>query len=326
VTPGVALRYAANGELDRYETIILDEFHERGLESDLFLAICQKKHAGARLVVMSATIDAPRLGRFISGESLSAGGRVYPVDVRYLGDVTVPTSWRLAERVERGVHRALRETDGNILVFLPGKKEISACLDQLRCLRNVDVLPLHGDLPTAEQDRVFEETSRCRVILATNVAETSVTLPGITAVVDSGLVRQRIHQAQRGVLALCSISQASAEQRRGRAGRLMPGVCFRLWEAHGHLETETPPELIREDLAQFVAVAAAGFCPQDLEFLDAPPAFAVERAQEQLKRWGVLSQEEVLTDFGRKLSLLPVDVSYARLLVKAPSAIRRLWT
>jgi ATP-dependent helicase HrpB len=106
----------------------------------------------------------------------------------------------------------------------------------------------------------------------------------------------------------------------------MPGVCFRLWEAHGHLETETPPELIREDLAQFVAVAAAGFCPQDLEFLDAPPAFAVERAQEQLKRWGVLSQEEVLTDFGRKLSLLPVDVSYARLLVKAPSAIRRLWT
>jgi ATP-dependent helicase HrpB len=97
--------------------------------------------------------------------------------------------------VERGVHRALRETDGNILVFLPGKKEISACLDQLRCLRNVDVLPLYGDLPTAEQDRVFEETSRCRVILATNVAETSVTLPGITAVVDSGLVRQRIHQA-----------------------------------------------------------------------------------------------------------------------------------
>ena len=324
VTPGIALRYAADGELDRYGTIILDEFHERGLESDLFLAICRKKYPDARLLLMSATIDAEKFARFLGGKSLSAEGKAYPVDVRYLGGVTVPTAWKLEERVERGVRRALRETDGNILVFLPGKGEIAACLDELRHLRNVEILPLHGDLPMAEQDKVFEETAHRRVILSTNVAETSITLPGVTAVIDTGLVRQRIHQAQRVVLSLCPISQASAEQRRGRAGRLMPGVCYRLWEERGQLESETRPEIVREDLAQFVlAVAATGFRPQDLDFLDAPPAFAVERAQEQLVEWGILSQEGTLTDFGRKLSLLPVDVSYARLLVKAPISVRR---
>ena len=324
VTPGVALRYAAEGELERYGTIILDEFHERGLESDLFLALCRKKHPNARFILMSATIDAQKFARFLDGKSLSAEGKAYPVDVRYLGDVTIPTAWRLEDRVARGVRRALRETNGNILVFLPGKGEISACLDELRHLRNVEILPLHGDLPTAEQDKVFEEATRRRVILSTNVAETSITLPGVTAVVDTGLVRQRIHQAQRVVLALRPISQASAEQRRGRAGRLMPGVCYRLWEERGQLERETPPEIVREDLAQFVlAVAATGFRARDLEFLDAPPAFAVERAEKQLAEWGVLSQEGTLTDFGRELSALPVDVSYARLLVKAPVTVRR---
>ena len=324
VTPGVALRYAADGDLDRYGTIILDEFHERGLESDLFLAICRKKYPDARLVLMSATIDAQKFARFVGGKTLSAAGKAYPVDVRYLGDAAVPTVWRLEDRVARGVRRALRETDGNILVFLPGKGEISACLDELRHISNVEILVLHGDLPTAEQDKVFEETTRRRVILSTNVAETSITLPGVTAVVDTGLVRQRLHQAQRVVLALCPISQASAEQRRGRAGRLMPGVCYRLWEERGQLERETPPEIVREDLSQFVlAVAATGFRPQDLEFLDAPPAFAVERAQEQLAEWGILSHTGTLTDFGQKLSVFPVDVSYARLLVKAPVAVRR---
>ena len=319
VTPGIALRYAASEELEEYETIILDEFHERGLESDLFFAICRKKCTNARLVVMSATIDAQRLAQFIGGISLSAEGKVYPVDLHHLGGVTVPTSWRLAERVEHAVRRALRETDGNVLVFLPGKGEIAACLEELGGLKNVEVLPLHADLPSGEQDRVFEETSRRRVILGTNVAETSITLPGITAIVDSGLVRQRIHQAQRVVLALCSISQASAEQRRGRAGRLHPGVCYRLWEEAGQLEPETPPEVLREDLAQFVlAVAATGFRPQDLEFLDAPPTFAIERAQEQLKGWNVFSENDTLTDFGKKLFAVPVHVSHARLLAKAP--------
>ena len=326
VTPGVALRYAAGPELDQYGTIILDEFHERGVESDLFLAICRKKRRDARLIIMSATIAARPLARFVGGQVLRAEGRVYSVDVRYLGGVVVPTSDNLVERVEKGIKRALKETDGNILVFLPGKGEINACHDALRQLRHLDVIPLHGDLPPDAQDRAFDNTqsqSR-RVILATNVAETSITLPGITAVVDTGLVRQRIHQSRRIVLALCPISQASAEQRRGRAGRLGPGICYRLWEEQGQLEQETTPEIRREDLTQFVlTVAATGYRPQDLTFLDAPPDFAVERAQTALKSWGVLSDNGALSSAGAKICALPISPLHARLLVKAPSSLRR---
>ncbi len=326
VTPGVALRYAAGEELEGYGTIILDEFHERNLEVDLFLAICRKKLPATKLVIMSATLAAHRLSHFIDGQVLRAEGRVYPVTVEYLGGTVVPTARNLVERVQKGINRALKENNGNVLVFLPGKGEIHACHDALRRLKNVEILPLHGDLPPSEQDRAFEtRLQRRRVILATNVAETSITLPGITAVVDAGLVRERIHQNRRIALALHPISQSSAEQRRGRAGRLCPGKCYRLWEARGQLELETLPEIRREDLTQFVlAVAAAGYRPQDLSFLDAPPDFAVERAQTELKSWGVLSDEGYLTKYGAQLSNLPVNVSYARLLVKASPQIREV--
>ena len=325
VTPGVALRYAAGSELDQYGTIILDEFHERGIEADLFLAICRKKRRDAKLVIMSATLAAQQLAQFIGGQVLRAKGRVYPVEVRYLGGTIVPTAHDLVERAERGINRAFKETDGNVLVFLPGKGEINACQDALRRMRNVELLPLHADLPPGAQDLAFDtQSQRRRVILATNVAETSVTLPGITAVVDTGLVRQRIHQNRRIVLALRPISQASAEQRRGRAGRLGPGICYRLWEARAQLEQETPPEIRREDLTQFVlTVASTGYRPQDLTFLDEPPDFAVERAQTELKSWGVLSDDSTLTTAGAKICALPVNPLHARLLAKAPSTLRR---
>ena len=320
VTPGVALRYAAGSELEQYGTIILDEFHERGVEADLFLAICRKKRRDAKLIIMSATIAAQHLARFIDGQVLRAEGRVYPVDVRYLGGTVVPTSRDLVERLASGVRRALKETTGNVLVFLPGKGEINECHDALRKMQHIEIVPLHGDLAPDAQDIAFETHSqRRRIILATNVAETSITLPGVTAVVDTGLVRQRIHQNRRIVLALRPISQASAEQRRGRAGRLGPGICYRLWEEHGQLEQETLPEVRREDLTQFVlTVASTGFRPQDLAFLDAPPDFAVERAQAALKTWGVLSDDGMLTTEGAKICALPVNPLHAQLLVKAP--------
>ena len=325
VTPGIALQYAAGSELDQYGTIILDEFHERGVEADLFLAICRKKRRDARLIIMSATIAAQHLAQFIGGQVLRAEGRVYPVDVRYLGGTVVPTSDDLVKRLESGVRRALKETTGNVLVFLPGKGEINECHDALRKIQHIEIVPLHGDLAPDAQDIAFETHSqRRRVILATNVAETSITLPGVTAVVDAGLVRQRIHQSRRIVLALRPISQASAEQRRGRAGRLGPGICYRLWEERGRLEQETLPEVRREDLTQFVlTVAATGFRPQDLTFLDAPPDFAVERAQTALKSWGVLSDDGRLTTEGAKICALPVNPLHARLLVKAPPSLRR---
>ncbi len=324
VTPGVALRYAAGPELDQYGTIILDEFHERGVEADLFLAICRKKRRDARIVIMSATIAAQQLARSIGGQVVRSKGSLYPVEVRYLGGTVVPTAHHLEERVERGIKRALKETEGNILVFLPGKGEINACQDALRRIRNVELLPLYADLPPGAQDLAFDpQSQRRRVILATNVAETSVTLPGITAVVDTGLVRQRIHQNRRIVLALRPISEASAEQRRGRAGRLAPGICYRLWEEHAQLEQETPPEILREDLTQFVlTVASTGYRPQDLTFLDEPPDFAVERAQTELKNWGVLSDDCTLTTAGARICALPVNPLHARLLVKAPPTVR----
>ena len=324
VTPGVALRYAAGPELDQYGTIILDEFHERGVEADLFLAICRKKRRDAKLVIMSATIAAQQLARSIGGQVVRSKGSLYPVEVRYLGGTVVPTAHHLEERVERGIKRALKETEGNILVFLPGKGEINACQDALRRIHNVELLPLYADLPPGAQDLAFDpQSQRRRVILATNVAETSVTLPGITAVVDTGLVRQRIHQNRRIVLALRPISEASAEQRRGRAGRLAPGICYRLWEEHAHLEQETPPEILREDLTQFVlTVASTGYRPQDLTFLDEPPDFAVERAQTELKNWGVLSNDGTLTTAGARICALPVNPLHARLLVKASPTVR----
>ncbi len=325
VTPGVALRYAAGSELDQYGTIILDEFHERGVEADLFLAICQKKRRDARLAIMSATIAAQHLAQFIGGRVLRAEGRVYPVKVRYLDGTVVPTPRDLVERVGKGVRRALKETTGHVLVFLPGKGEINECHEALRKMRYIEIVPLHGDLSPDAQDIAFESQSEHRrVILATNVAETSITLPGITAVVDTGLVRQRIHQNRRIVLALRPISQASAEQRRGRAGRLGPGICYRLWEEQGQLEQETLPEVRREDLTQFVlTVASTGYRPQDLTFLDTPPDFAVERAQTALKSWGVLSDDGMLTAEGAKICALPVNPLHARLLVKAPPSVRR---
>lgn len=322
VTPGVALHEAAAGTLARYDTVIVDEFHERGLETDLFLAVARRLAPRARFVVMSATLRVHRLAPWLGAQVLTASGRVHPVEVRYLGGPTVPSAHHLAERVTQAVQHSLRETPGNVLVFLPGKGDITECLGRVKRVQGVEVLPLHGSLTHAEQDRVFESGGR-RVILSTNVAETSVTIPGVTAVIDSGLVRQRRHRGGRPTLAVMPVSQASADQRAGRAGRVAPGVCYRLWDSRAVLEPETPPEILREDLTSFVlAVSATGLRPQDLDFLDSPPSFAVESAQEQLRAWGVLDDESRLTPLGARLHRVPLDVALARLVVDAPPPLR----
>ena len=319
VTPGVALAMAVAGDLRRYASVVLDEFHERGLEADLLLALLPRVHPTARLVVMSATLDVPRLVQHLGATLLKAEARAFPVDLEYRDEVLLPTRERLAERVRRAVELALERTSGHVLVFLPGMREITECS---RGYPGVDVVPLHGSLPPEAQDRAFAEDGRRRVVLATNVAETSVTLPGITAVIDSGLARQVIHRAGYSALAMLPISVASAEQRRGRAGRLGPGLCLRLWSREARLEATTAPELQRQELTGVALwAAAAGHPLEGLDFLDPPPAHAVERALTRLSAWGAVSGSEITTS-GRELSALPLPPELARLLQAAPPELK----
>ncbi|MCA9792758.1 MAG: ATP-dependent RNA helicase [Candidatus Eremiobacteraeota bacterium] len=315
VTPGVALGYAGSGELAGFDTVVVDEFHERGLETDLFVPLVKKLCPRTHLVVMSATLDGASLSSRLSARWLKAEGRRFEVEVDYLGGAEIPSGRGLPERVTGAIQRALAETDGNVLVFLPGMKAISEVANRVR---NAPVVRLHGSFSHAEQDRAFQEGER-RVILSTNVAESSVTVPGVTAVVDSGLVKQHIHRGGYSTLATVPVSQASAEQRRGRAGRVAPGRCYRLWSAEGELPATTPPELCRVELTELLLwIAAVGLTVEQLDFVDHPPAFALERARHRLQGWGAFDDQGRLSPRGKAMSALPLPAELAHLLVEAP--------
>jgi len=315
-TPGTALRLIQDGGCRHWPTVILDEFHERGLETDLLLAICRHE-AVHRILVMSATLEIRRLSAFLDATLLEAGGRLFPVDISYESESELPSPAGLEDRAARAVTSIAAGTGGDLLVFLPGKAEIAACAARLSGLDDTDVLPLHGALPPAEQDRVFRPGDRPRVILTTNVAETSVTIPGIAAVIDSGLARQTWYRDGRTVLGLRAISRASAEQRRGRAGRLGPGRCLRLWGRQAVLQPDTPPEILRQDLSQAVlTAAAAGYRLDRLPLLDTPRDFAMEQASASLTAVGAIEDGRI-TGLGRAMFRLPLDASFSRVLLEA---------
>ncbi len=312
-TPGIALRNKAL--LESAETLILDEFHERNLEVDLLLALalCNQR---SRLVVMSATLDGERVAQHVSGLHLMAAGRSFPVDVRYLpGRTTLPDPGDLPDRVRQALRTAAGDP-GDVLVFLPGKAEIESCTQQLR--GEFDTLPLHGGLSLDEQRRAFERRSRRKVVLATNVAETALTIDGIGVVIDSGLVRQTRYHEGRGFLALGPIADDSAAQRAGRAGRTAPGVCYRLWNANAQLRTTTPPEIHRESLVGLLLTAAAwGTQPEALPLLDPPKPYALEAARTELRAWGALEAGDAISSLGEHLFALPIEPAHARLIVAA---------
>lgn len=313
-TPGIALR--SFDKTLTYQTVIIDEFHERQLETDLLLALLRKRRNG-NLVVMSATIEGDRVASYLKSEHLSVEGRMHPVEVRYLpGNALLPDRENLDRRVRNAIDRASTDT-GDILVFLPGKAEIIETAQALHD-RPEEILELHGGLSLKQQARAFNPGSRRRVILATNVAETSITLPRIGVVIDSGLVRRtRFHQ-NRGYLTLSPIALDSAEQRAGRAGRLGPGVCYRLFSESAKLESTTPPAIHRESLTRLVMSAAA--CGEQvgaLTWLDEPKSYAIEAAVEELQSLGVIDGMHRLTARGKKMFGLPLDPHLARLLVEA---------
>jgi len=333
-TTGVALRMLGSDEEWPFAGVVVDEFHERGWEVDLIVAVLRERAGDPEfgpLVLTSATIQAGRLARELDADLVESEGRSYPVDIEYRGEAKAPTG----DDLDRRVREAVREVvaggeEGDILVFLPGKGEIADCERSLHGVAEVhglELVEVHGRLPPSQMAKAFEEgVDRQRVYLSTNVAETSVTLPGVTTVVDSGLVKMRIHRGGRSALALVPTSEASMDQRAGRAGRVQPGRCVRLWSQRFRPEETTPPEIERIELDELVL--HAGACGLDGPAFDAapwvadPPEFAVEEARERLRRVGALDEENRPTELGRRLAELPVDAHDARMLIDPPEELK----
>jgi ATP-dependent helicase HrpB len=325
VTPGILLRYLHDDPfLESTAIVVFDEFHERGLDSDLALGMVrllqQTVRSDLKVVVMSATLDAPRIATYLGNAPVVISeGRLHPVEIDY--EPKPPAeSWPVA--TAKAVGRLLRRTDGDVLVFLPGMAEIRQTERELGPLAekmDLAVLPLHGDLPAEQQDAALLAQPRRKVVLSTNVAETSVTVNGVTGVVDIGLARVLTFDPAVGLdrLDLAPISKSSAAQRAGRAGRERPGVCVRLWSEGQHLgrAEQTEPEIRRVDLAgallQLLTLGEAHV--ERFPWLDPPPEPTIVSALNLLRRLGAVDDAGP-TDLGRALVRLPVHPRLARLL------------
>ncbi len=324
-TEGILLRRLQEDPfLEGIDALVLDEFHERHLEGDLVLALAQRVRTEVRpdlrIVVMSATLDAEPVAAFLGAPVVRSEGRCFPVETQYLH---AEPRERLEDHVARGVREALQRTDGDVLAFLPGVGEIQRVAERLAGggAAAPEVLPLHGTLRPEEQDRALRAGSRRRVVLATNVAESSVTVEGVRAVVDSGLARVLRHDAAVGLdrLEVARISVASADQRAGRAGRLAPGLALRLWSAidQRSLSPAEAPEVRRLDLAGPVLQLLAFGEPDAAAFpwFEAPEAAALQRAEELLELLGAVADGR-LTPLGERLARLPVHPRLGRLLLE----------
>ncbi|KAA8980319.1 helicase-related protein [Halospina sp. K52047b] len=320
-TPGMALRWLGEGGLRRFRTVVLDEFHERRWDTDLLLALLQ--HQGEHhLVVTSATFAAEAVARHLQAPLIEAEGRRFPVTLQHEAkdERQMPESRHLADRMARAIKRALSETHGPVLAFLPGRGEIRDT-EQALGDPGVPVLTLHATVDAESQKAALAEDGGQRVILATNVAETSLTIPGVTAVVDSGLERRTHQRNGRTVLSLAAISQASADQRSGRAGRTEAGTAIRLWGRGAPLEATTAPEIQREELTELVLAAGCANAPAHcLSFPDPLPQKAHSKALEQLQRMGAVDEDGVATDYGQRLFQLPIDSFFAHLISAMPDA------
>ncbi|MFL6195685.1 MAG: ATP-dependent helicase HrpB [Thermoanaerobaculia bacterium] len=326
VTEGILVqRLQADPFLEDVGAILFDEIHERNLQTDLSLAMARRVQREVRpdlrLVAMSATIDPGPISRFLGdAPTVESLGRLHPVEIRYSEPVPIASA----------VRRMLGETPGDVLAFLPGVGEIQRSLEALAGLAaegNLAVLPLYGDLPADQQDAVLRPSSRRKVVLATNVAETSITIDGVTGVVDSGQVRRLRFDPATGLdrLELGKISRASADQRAGRAGRQAPGICLRLWPAweQATLPERETPEIARVDLAGPALQLLAWGEPDLAAFgwFEAPDPAALEAARLLLLRLGALDAHGV-TPLGRTLARLPVHPRLGRLLVEGHRAGR----
>ncbi len=330
MTDGVLLAETRHDPLLRaYDTLIIDEAHERSLNIDLLLGMLKRilaRRRDLRLIVSSATLDPEKFSKFFDNAPIfHIDGRTYPVEIRYL-----PPDDEDDTDLSRQVADALDICDsspyaGDTLVFLPGERDIRDASETLRGrrLENTDIIPLLASSPASDQQRAFQVSSRRRVILATNVAETSVTIPGIRCVIDSGLARinRYAHRTQTQRLHIEPISQASADQRSGRCGRISPGLCVRLYSIDDYLKRPrfTDPEILRTSLSG-VVLTMLDLRLGDIErfpFPDPPATALIRDGFRELQEIGAVSPEGALTRIGRALATFPVEPRLARILLAA---------
>ena len=319
VTEGIlTARLQTDPLLSDFTTIILDEFHERSVHADLAIALARqawRARDDLRIVVMSATLESRSVSAFLDGcPVIDVAGRTHPIAISY----------HPGQSVADAAADVLGMTDGNVLCFLPGAPEIRRAITELQYKTGsgVDVVPLHGSLAADEQDLALRTSPRRRVIVATNIAETSLTVPGVTAVIDAGLQKVARYDAERGIDSLETerITLDAADQRAGRAGRLAPGVVRRLWDARDRLRPHREPEIHRIDLSSTVLdVIAWGGDPRTFEWFESPRADAIEAALTLLARLGLVSDGR-LTEIGESVRRLPVHPRLARMLVEAGGA------
>lgn len=330
VTEGILARMIIDDpSLEGISAVIFDEFHERSLDGDFALAltldVMGALRPDLRLIVLSATLDGARVAELLGDAPvLESAGRSYPVDVRYMDRSPNDT---METAVASAIQMLLRDESGSILAFLPGQREIQRVQDLLegKVPANVDVVPLHGNLEGAAQDAAIRPapTGRRKVVLATAIAETSVTIDGVTAVVDCGFSRLPKYEPDTGLTRLetVRVSRASADQRAGRAGRTAPGIALRLWrkEQTAALPAFTPPEILEADLSSLLLDCAAfGVTdPGTLAFLDPPPASAVAEARALLRNLGALDEAGRLTPEGAAMRKLALPVRLAHMVVVA---------
>ena len=331
VTEGILTRQLQRDPaLEGVGLVIFDEFHERSLQADLGLALTldvrRQLRPQLRMLVMSATLDGAAVSRLLDEAPLiSAPGLSFPVETRY---TERDSSDYLDRQVAAAIHRALRDDEGDLLVFLPGAGEIRRVENLLSGKVDAQLHPLYGDLPREAQDRAIRPApvGQRKVVLATNIAETSLTIEGVRVVIDTGLERRNLFDPRSGMnrLETVQISLASADQRRGRAGRLAPGVCYRLWtEARQRsLTAHTPAEIVSADLAPLALELACWGTrdPTELAWLTPPPAGPLAQARELLQTLGALDGDERIKAHGREMHRLGTHPRLAHLLLCAQQA------
>lgn len=325
-------RILSDPELAGVGAVIFDEFHERRLNSDLGLTLAMEAQGALRddlrILIMSATLDTEKVSSVLGAPVVESQGRQYPVESKYLGR----SQDRIEDRMAAAVRKALREEEGSILAFLPGAREIQRTAEQLETVPdNVRVAPLFGALSPAEQDAAVSPAPEGmrKIVLATDIAESALTIEGVRIVIDSGLSRVA-EEAAGGLgtrLSTVKASRASVDQRRGRAGRLSPGVCYRLWDeaATRGLMAAPVPEILKSDLSGLV-LTLAEWGERDatrLTWMDAPPAGRLKAAQELLSTLGAIDETGALTVLGSEMARLPLPPRLGALVASAPNAEAR---